>query len=282
MIYSIENETYRVSVKSVGAELCSFYDKKAEHEYIWEGNPAFWTGTSPLLFPIVGRLRDDIYHLNGKEYTLAKHGFAKKMEFTPETMSDDEMVFLLRDTEETRVSFPYAFELRVRYAFVKGGFVMEFNVKNVNDDVMYFSLGAHPAFAIDLGDKVVLDEDQTLDAFKLDENFLRGQIRQPVFADSRELVITPELFEKDALIFDGVTARGASVIRQNGKNVHIAFDAPCLGIWAKPAAPYVCIEPWHGIDDLYDAGHDITKKERIEVLGAGETWVFPVTITAID
>lgn len=282
MIYSIENETYRVSVKSVGAELCSFYDKKAEHEYIWEGDPAYWTGTSPLLFPIVGRLRDDIYHLNGKEYTLAKHGFAKKMEFEVETNSDDELVFLLRDTEETRVSFPYAFELRVRYAFVKDGFVMEFSVKNVNDETMYFSLGAHPAFAIDLGDKVVLDEDQTLDAFKLDENFLRGQVTQPVFANSRELVITPELFEKDALIFDGVTARGASVIRQNGKNVHVAFDAPCLGIWAKPAAPYVCIEPWHGIDDSWDAGHDFTKKERIEVLGAGETWVFPVTITAMN
>ena len=282
MIYSIENETYRVSVKSVGAELCSFYDKKAEHEYIWEGNPAYWTGTSPLLFPIVGRLRDDIYHLNGKEYTLAKHGFAKKMEFVLETKSDDEMVFLLRDTEETRVSFPYAFELRVRYAFVKGGFVMEFSVRNVNDDVMYFSLGAHPAFAIDLGDKVVLDTPETLDAFKLDENFLRGQVTQPVFDNSRELVITPELFEKDALIFDGVTTKGASVIRQNGKNVHVAFDAPCLGIWAKPAAPYVCIEPWHGIDDTWDAGHDFKKKERIEALGAGETWRFPVTITAMN
>lgn len=282
MIYTMENETYRVSVKSVGAELCSFYDKKAEHEYIWEGNPAYWTGTSPLLFPIVGRLRDDIYHLNGKEYTLAKHGFAKKMEFAVEKQTDDELVFLLRDTEETRVSFPFAFELRVRYAFVKDGFVMEFSVKNVNDETMYFSLGAHPAFAIDLGDKVVMDECETLDAFKLDENFLRGKACQPVFADSRALVITSELFEHDALIFDGIKSKGASVIRQNGKNVHVAFDAPCLGIWAKPAAPYVCIEPWHGIDDMCDAGHDFTKKERIEVLGAGETWVFPVTITAVE
>lgn len=282
MIYSIENKTYRVSVKSEGAELCSFYDKKAEHEYIWEGNPAYWTGTSPLLFPIVGRLRDDVYHLNGKEYTLAKHGFAKKMEFALESKTDEEMVFCLRDTDETRVSFPFAFELRVRYAFIADGFVMEFSVKNVNDETMYFSLGAHPAFAIDLGDKVVLDEAETLDAFKLDENFLRGKVRQPVFANSRELVITAETFAQDALIFDGIRSKGASVIRANGKNVHVAFDAPCLGIWAKPAAPYVCIEPWHGIDDMCDAGHDFTKKERIEVLGAGETWVFPVTITAMN
>jgi hypothetical protein len=102
------------------------------------------------------------------------------------------------------------------------------------------------------------------------------------FDNARELVITAETFAKDALIFDGIKSKGASVIRANGKNVHVAFDAPCLGIWAKPAAPYVCIEPWHGIDDMCDAGHDITKKERIEVLGAGETWVFPVTITAMN
>ena len=250
MIYSIENETYRVSVKSEGAELCSFYDKKADHEYIWEGDPAFWTGTSPLLFPIVGRLRDDIYHLNGKEYHMPKHGFAKKMEFEVEVQTADELVFLLRDTEETRVGFPYAFELRVRYAFVDRGFVMEFSVRNLNDETMYFSLGAHPAFAIALGDKVVLDEAETLDAFKLDENYLRGKVQQPVFDNSRELVITAETFAKDALIFDGIKSKGASVIRANGKNVHVAFDAPCLGIWAKPAAPYVCIEPWHGIDDM--------------------------------
>ncbi|MBR5869429.1 MAG: aldose 1-epimerase family protein, partial [Clostridia bacterium] len=98
MIYSIENETYRVSVKSVGAELCSFYDKAAGHEYIWEGDPKFWDGTSPLLFPIVGRLRDDVYHLNGKEYKMPKHGFAKKMEFEVEVQTADELVFLLRDT----------------------------------------------------------------------------------------------------------------------------------------------------------------------------------------
>ena len=205
---------------------------------------------------------------------MPKHGFAKKMEFEVEVQTADELVFLLRDTEETRVGFPYAFELRVRYAFVNHGFVMEFSVKNVNDETMYFSLGAHPAFAIDLGDKVMLDEAETLAAFKLDENFLRGKVQQPVFDNARELVITAETFAKDALIFDGIKSKGASVIRANGKNVHVAFDAPCLGIWAKPAAPYVCIEPWHGIDDMCDAGHDIAKKERIEVLGAGETWVF--------
>ena len=99
MIYSIENETYRVSVKSEGAELCSFYDKTAEHEYIWEGDPAFWTGTSPLLFPIVGRLRDDIYHLNGKEYTMPKHGLARKLLFKVKECEGAKAVFSLESDE---------------------------------------------------------------------------------------------------------------------------------------------------------------------------------------
>jgi len=281
MTYSIENGRFRVSARTMGAELCAFTDLADGHEYLWAGDPAIWSGQSPLLFPIVGRLRDDIYCLDGREYTLAKHGFAKKSEFALESISDTEMIFVLRDSEETRACFPFAFALRVRYAFVDGGFVMEHRVTNLNAETMYFSLGAHPAFAIDLYDRVVLDAPETLDAWQLDENALRAQRQLPVFDNSRELVITPEIFENDALIFDGLKSRGASVIRKNGRNVHVAFDAPCLGIWAKPAAPYVCIEPWHGIDDRYDAGHDFTRKERIVALAAGDEWVFPVEITAI-
>jgi len=205
MIYSMENDTWRVSVDSVGAELRSFYDKKAGHEYIWRGNPEIWSGTSPLLFPIVGRLRDDVYHLNGKEYQLSKHGFASKMEFVLEKITDCEMIFLLQDTEETRIHFPFTFALRASYTFIERGFVMEFSVLNLSGETMYFSLGAHPGFSIDSGDKVVLDEAETLNAFKLDENFLRGRNRQLVFDNSKELVLTPTLFEEDALIFDGIT-----------------------------------------------------------------------------
>ncbi|MGM9625265.1 MAG: aldose 1-epimerase family protein [Eubacteriales bacterium] len=285
MIHTIENERFRISARTCGAELCAFTEKTAagDYEHLWEGDPAVWSGRSPLLFPIVGRLREDTYVLNGSEYHMPKHGFAKKMEFVPEVLTEDRMVFLLTDTQKTREGFPYAFALRVIYTFVENGFCMEFDVTNPNDAVMYFSIGAHPAFRISLGDKVVLDENQTLAAYRLDENFLRAKQQIPVFDDSRTLVVTEHLFDSDALIFDGVTAPGASVVRADGHHVHVDFGgAPCLGIWAKPAAPYVCIEPWYGIDDICDAGHDITRKERIIALGAGETFRFPVTVTSFS
>jgi len=281
MIYTIENEYFRVSARHIGAELCSFIRKDGNYQYLRQQD-AVWNGQSPLLFPIVGRLREDRYQVCGKEYTLKKHGFALKLPFAVEKHSKDEMTFLLTDSEATKESYPFPFELRVHYYFTTNGFVMEHRVKNTGKETMYFSIGAHPGFFCDMGDKIVMDEPETADAFQLDKNALRAEKTLPVFHNSREITVTPTVFENDALIFDGLKSRGASLIRQNGNSVHVDFGgAPCLGIWAKPGASYVCIEPWYGIDDRYNAGHDFTKKERICALSAGCEFVFPVTITTI-
>ncbi len=279
MIHSIENGRFRISVDTRGAELRRFTDLTDGHEYLWEGNPAVWSGTSPLLFPIVGRLRGDTYTLDGTAYRMLIHGFARNAEFALESQNDTELVFLLTDNEETRLQYPFAFALRVRYTLLAEGFVMEFSVENKNDGKMYFSLGAHPAFAIDLGDCVVMDEEETLCAYKLNQDHLLDPVRHPVFDHSRTLTITEQTFADDALIFEGVRSKGASVIRANGRNVHVAFDAPCLGLWAKPGAPYVCIEPWFGADDAHDADGDLTKKPHIVSLEANKTFVFPLHIT---
>ena len=117
---------------------------------------------------------------------------------------------------------------------------------------------------------------EELESLNLAEGF---DIMLPVFENSRELVITPDVFAEDALIFDGLKSKGATVVKTDGRNVHVDFGgAPCLGIWAKPGAKYVCIEPWYGIDDRFDAQHDFTRKERICSLEAGKEFVFPVTI----
>lgn len=283
VIFTIENKNIRICARSVGAELCSFVDKRSgqEHEYLWQKSDV-WQGQSPLLFPIVGRLRDDVYHIGGKEYQMKKHGFARRSEFLLEQKGEQEMIFLLRDNEATRQVYPFSFELRACYSMMDHGFVMEYRVKNTGKDTMYFSLGAHPGFRCEIGDRVALDEEETASAFQLDSNGLRGAEKLPVFECSRELVITPTVFEKDALIFDGLRSKGATLVRQNGRNVHIDFGgAPCLGLWAKPGAPYVCIEPWYGIDDRWDAGHDFTQKERVCTLEANEEFIFPVTITVV-
>lgn len=283
MIFTIKNKDFRVCARSIGAELCSFVDKRGgqEYEYLWQKSDV-WQGQSPLLFPIVGRLRDDTYHIGGKEYQLKKHGFARRSDFLLEQHEEQEMTFLLRDSQATLESYPFSFELRAHYFMIDNGFVMEYRVKNTGKDTMYFSLGAHPGFQCEMGDRVILDEEETASAFRLNENGLRGAEKLRVFECTRELVITPTVFENDALIFDGLKSKGATLVRRNGRNVHVDFGgAPCLGLWAKPGAPYVCIEPWHGIDDRYDAGHDFARKERICALGDGEEFVFPVTITAV-
>lgn len=158
MIYSLQNERFRLSASDMGAELTSFQDIRTAqpYEYIWQDRNV-WNGQSPLLFPIVGRLRDDTYVLNGRSYTLRKHGFAKRMRFALETQTEDSFTLLLTDDDATRKAFPFAFELRATYTLLADGFRMEFRVTNRSDETMYFSIGAHPGFQCEMGDRLILD-----------------------------------------------------------------------------------------------------------------------------
>ena len=176
MIYGIENGRFRLCVRETGAELCSFcqLEKGEAYEYLWQGGE-IWQGQSPLLFPIVGRLREDTYALSGKTYRLEKHGFARKLPFFPEKMGREEMTLILRDNALTREKYPFPFELRAHYALREDGFLMEFRVKNTGGTRMYFSIGAHPAFRCQMGDWVVMDQPENADAFRLDKDALRGQ-----------------------------------------------------------------------------------------------------------
>lgn len=284
MIYSLQNERLRLSVLDMGAELTSFQDIRTAqpYEYLWQDRTV-WNGQSPLLFPIVGRLRGDTYQLNGQSYSLRKHGFAKRMRFALESHAEDSLTLLLTDDETTRAVFPFAFELRAVYTLLSNGFRMEFCVANRSKETMYFSIGAHPGFQCKMGDRVILDAPETADAFRLDENALRAAETAPVFRESREVEILPDTFARDALIFSGLRSRGATLARRNARGVHVDFGgAPCLGLWAKPGANYVCIEPWYGIDDRFDAGHDFARKEQILSLAPSDTFVFPVTVRCVD
>lgn len=284
MIYSLQNERFRLSVLDMGAELTSFQDIRTAqpYEYLWQDRTV-WNGQSPLLFPIVGRLRGDTYQLNGQSYHLRKHGFAKRMRFALESHAEDSLTLLLTDDEATRAVFPFAFELRAVYTLLSDGFRMEFRAANRSRETMYFSIGAHPGFQCEMGDRVILDAPETADAFRLDENALRAAETVPVFRESREVEILPDTFAHDALIFSGLRSRGATLARRNTRGVHVDFGgAPCLGLWAKPGAKYVCIEPWYGIDDRFDAGHDFAHKEQILSLAPSDTFVFPVTVRCVD
>lgn len=280
MMHQIASGRFCLRADETGAQLASFVERDArgEYEYIWQKS-SVWNGQSPLLFPVVGRLRQDRYTWNGREYRLEKHGFASRMDFALEKRAERGMTFLLRDSAATRDMYPFSFALRVQYRLEEDGFTMEHRVCNAGEETMFFSIGAHPGFQCAMGDKIVLDEAETADAFQLDEDALRARQTVPVLRGEREIVIGPETFAHDALIFDGLRSGGASLVRANGRNVHVDFGgAPFLGLWAKPGAEYVCIEPWYGIDDRCDAGGDLPCKERILSLAPGGEFVFPVRV----
>lgn len=279
MIHSIENEFLKVSVKDFGCELTSISSKETGFEYLWQGNPEIWSGQSPILFPIVGRLIDDRYTLDGIQYEMPKHGFARKLNWEFLEKSDNSMKFRLSENEDTLKIYPYCFDLIVVYTLEGRKLTVSHDIINKNDRTMYFSLGAHPAFNCKIGDILTFDEKETLETAKIDlEKSLRLPDTLPVMNDETDLVITEDIFNEDALIFHGVKSKNIT-LKSNAHQRTVKFNlggAPYLGIWAKPGAPYVCIEPWCGVNDSHEKKPDFSQKDAInEISAKGEfnfTW----------
>lgn len=278
MKYTIQNNFFRLSALTKGAELTGFESKKDDYEYIWQKCDV-WQGQSPLLFPVVGKLKNDELKVNGEVYAMPKHGFAKGSEFALESIGSSFMTFVLKDSEETRRIYPFRFELRVTYRLTPKGFIMHYDVKNTDGKEMYFSLGAHPAFNIALGDKVVMDKNETVQAWRLGENMVIKPEKTEVFAGGSSFEVTKDVFKADALIFEGLASSGTTVKKADGRNVHVHFgNAPCVGMWAKPAASYVCIEPWYGLDDKWNAEGTFENKPHVQKLAPGKEFVFDVAV----
>ncbi len=274
MIYTAENAFFTLGVKEMGAELTSLKSKKTGYEYIWCGNTDIWYGQSPILFPIIGRLLDDKYRLNGVEYTMPKHGIVRKRPFKLFERTDDSLTFVISDDEETLKSYPYKFELFVKFILTENGLKVSHTVVNKNDGVMYYSFGAHPGFNCKIGDTIEFPHAQTLRTERIDGESILIDETFPVIENSKKIVITKDIFDNDALILSGITDKKLSLMLGGGRKIDFNFDSPVLGIWAKKNAPYVCIEPWWGINDSYDKKSDLSEKRLIMSLEKGEARTF--------
>lgn len=285
MIHYIENNFLKVGVKEAGCELTSITSKSTNYEYLWQGNPDVWGGQSPILFPIVGRIIDDKYYFNGKEYTLPKHGFARRQNWTLLSKEEDTMSFILSETEETLRIYPFEFDLIVTYTLEDNKLSVSHNVVNKNEFDMYFSLGAHPGFNCEMGDTLIFDENETLATEKIDlVESLRLPETFPVLNNEKEITITETIFNEDALILNSIKSKNITLKHKNNKNT-VVFDmgnSPYLGIWAKPGAPYVCIEPWYGVNDTFEKKDDISKKDAINKLLPEEIFTFTWAAEFID
>lgn len=267
MIYNAENENFTLAVKEMGAELNSLKSKKSGIEYIWCGDDNIWYGQSPILFPIIGRLLDDKYTLNSKEYTMAKHGIVRKKPFKLVESTKDSLTFMQTDDAESLESYPYHFELKVEFKLTESGLKVTHTVTNKDEKEMYYSFGAHPAFNCEIGDYIEFSDDCELSTERIDLESILIDEKFPVKMEDKKIKLTKTLFDNDALILSNFKSKNLK-IKSNKHNrvISFDFDSPFLGIWAKPNAPYVCIEPWWGVNDDYNKKPDFSQKRGIMAL----------------
>ena len=277
MIHYIENENLILGVKEFGCEITSIKSKSTGYEFMWQGNPDIWGGQAPILFPIVGRLIDDKYTLDGTEYEMPKHGFARKSGWTSLCSDGNSMSFRLSATDETRKIYPYEFDLPVTYTLIGNSLVVSHNIANKNDKTMYFSIGAHPAFNCTIGDTLSFDKTETLYTEKIDlVQSLRLPDKTLVLDNEKDIVITNDIFNEDALILSDIKSENIALNldKSDKKIIFNLGGAPYLGIWAKPGAPYVCIEPWFGVNDSQEKKDDFSQKDAINAVASGDTFNF--------
>lgn len=273
-MHQIQNENIKISIKDIGAELTSIISKKNKKEYLWRGDAQFWGGQAPILFPFVGRLKDDVFIANGKKYSQKQHGFFRKSNAVKLIeKSATKLTFSIQHSQETLEVYPYQFEFKTSYELVNNKVIIHHSVTNLGDNTMYFSLGEHPAFNCSLNDINKSYEDCTLSfektetdtTWNLSNEGLLDNTTTEVLNDTNTLHLNAKSFEKDALVFKKLKSNQITLSnKQDGDLVTISFeDFPYLGIWSKPNAPFVCIEPWLGVADSINSSQKIEEKEAI-------------------
>jgi galactose mutarotase-like enzyme len=246
---------------------------------MWNGNAEFWPRHSPVLFPIVGGLLDDSFIYKNQEYTLAKHGFARDMDFKVVNATQTEASLTLESSEETLQSYPFNFVLKLTYKLDGSRVLISYSVENTSKDTMYFSIGSHPAFNVPLVENTTYEdyylefnEKETSVRHNLNGNILDGTV--PYLDNQNTLPLKASLFYNDAVIFDDLKSTRISIkSNKTPHGLHYNFDGfPYMGIWASKDAPFVCIEPWCGLPDLANHTKKIEDKKGIISLDSSATW----------
>lgn len=277
----IENEFLKAEIKSKGAELCGLTDKATQLNYMWKGDPAFWGKHSPVLFPIVGALKDNTYYYGDKSYQLGRHGFARDRDFEVLEKSENEITFLLESDEETLQQFPFAFRFKIKYALSGKELTVTYSVVNPSDQPLLFSVGGHPAFALPLAEGTVYEDyylefeyEEAAGRWPISAEGLIEEAPVPIFSNSKKLPLSKSLFYKDALVFKQLRSQKLTLKTDKAAGgVEFKYPGfPYLGIWAAKNADFVCIEPWCGIADSVNSNQQFTDKEGINVLASGRVF----------
>lgn len=284
MTTTISNANSTAKIKHLGAELCSLQSNVTKKEYIWEGNPAFWGKHSPVLFPIVGTLKNNSYQIDNTTYQLPRHGFARDLIFELIDKSADSVTFSIQSTTETLKVYPFEFELQICYSLEEKNLNIKYKIINKNQSKIPFSIGAHPAFALEgnFEDYAIAFEKEEPLLYNLLENDLISNKTQILETKDNLIQLNYSLFENDALIFKSLQSKKITISKNKNPFLKVDFQGfPHLGIWTKKDAPFICIEPWYGYSDIDESTGDLFKKEGIQIIEANETFHSKFTIEII-
>lgn len=288
MAHTLQNQYIRVSIRDQGAELISIFNQRTDTEHLWQADPTVWPWHAPNLFPVVGSQANDQILINGHAYPMKRHGFARTSEFTCTEAKPEFASFELRSSEATKAVYPYDFIFTIAYQLTGPELTCSYTVANEGTDTLFMSVGAHPAFNVPFQPDeaytdyfIEFEQDDFLETSLLGPDGLLSGEKQRVELDNRQLTLTPNLFDNDALVLLALKSRLVTLrSRKNNQSVRVDFtDFPFLGLWAKPGAPFVCIEPWLGVADTSSALRSFDNKQGIQHVPANETFTAQYSIT---
>jgi len=283
---TLSNSHLTIQISEHGAELCSL--KAHGKEYLWQADPAYWKRHSPVLFPIVGGVWENVYRLDGKEYPLSQHGFARDMDFTLVAQSDEMVLYELQYTDETLAKYPYKFRLNIGYQLIDDKVQVLWKVTNLDERDIYFQIGAHPAFYYpnynESPDRGFLGFDNpNANYIRLKEKGCADpSVAFPMPVNEEGLLpLNTSTFDIDTYIIENGQVHDVTLYDLKKKPVlAVHFMAPVVGLWSPPGknAPFVCIEPWYGRCDRMRFTGDYTQKDWIQRLPVGDVFAACYTI----
>lgn len=280
MEYKIENGFLEVIINSSGCEIISVKTKEDKKEHIWQGNPKVWKRHAPVLFPLVGKYKNNSVKYQGKTYEMTQHGFARDMEFALVEQKQDMLIMKLGYNSETLNKYPFKFELFCSYVLKDRTIKAGWTVINKDDKTMYFSIGGHPAFICEgketmAGCELVFETEAGELTYKAlnDEGLLKEEQYILKLSDKR-VVVTKDFFDKDAYVFENSGCHSVSVLSEGKNVVKLEFEAPVFGLWSalKSNVPFICIEPWYGRTDRNSFSGTLSEREWQNKLEAGQSF----------
>jgi len=292
MIYSLENSTVKITASTHGAELHSITGKKQGTEYLWNGDPRYWKYHSPILFPIIGNLVGSKCRVDGNLYEMPPHGLGRISDFKFISQTNDSIIFELKYSEDSMEIYPYKFSLIIKYTIEENAVKVMYNVINLDNKDISFSIGVHPAFMCPIEKNENLEDyylkfnnKESSDIMEITKDTLLSHNRKEFLKDTDIMSLSKDVFKDGVLIFDDLKSDKITLkSKKSEKSLSVEFKGfPYMGIWAPSTdAPFVCIEPWFGHADYEDFTGEFKEKEGSILLDIGEEFEYSYKISIVE